>query len=164
MMQQQSQRSLLSVQDNRRGGRVSPIPQAVQGAQVQQPGPAGEPGIKSEFGRVFQGIGSGVGATMSMPSPVVGPAASGLPFSGPRREDMDSPSAHDSPIENSGPMTARPIGRRRKLKEENKGDDDSSTGRQTPNGRGKRTKHAAHRHQYVHVPPSTFVYQLTLSF
>ncbi|RAL65327.1 hypothetical protein DID88_000895 [Monilinia fructigena] len=153
MMQQQSQRSLLSVQDNnRRGGRISPIPQAVQGVQVQQPGPAGEPGIKSEFGKVFHGIGSGVGATMSMPSPVAASTAGGLPFSGPRREELDSPSAHNSPIENGGSVVARPLGRRRKLKEEDRGDDDSSTGRQTPNGRGKRTKHAAHRHHHHHRP------------
>lgn len=162
MMQQQSQRSLLSVQDNnRRGGRISPIPQAVQGVQVQQPGPAGEPGIKSEFGKVFHGIGSGVGATMSMPSPVAGSTAGGLPFSGPRREDLDSPSAHNSPIENGGSVVSRPLGRRRKLKEEERGDDDSSTGRQTPNGRGKRTKHAAHRHQYVPVPVFPFYNHLT---
>lgn len=152
MQQQQSQRSLLSVQDNRRGGRISPIPQAVQGAQVQHPGPAGEPGIKSEFGKIFHGIGSGVGATMSMPSPVAGSTAAGLPFSGPRRDDLDSPSAHNSPIENNGSMMTRPFGRRRKLKEEERGDDESSTGRQTPNGRAKRTKHAAHRHHHHHRP------------
>ncbi|KAI9642805.1 hypothetical protein NHQ30_008538 [Ciborinia camelliae] len=152
MMQQQSQRSFLGVQDNRRGGRISPIPQAVQGAQVQQPGPAGEPGIKSEFGKIFHGIGSGVGATMSMPSPVAGSAATGLSLSGPRREDLDSPSAHNSPIENGGSIMTRPLGRRRKLKEEDRGDDESSTGRQTPNGKGKRTKHAAHRHHHHHRP------------
>ncbi|ESZ92103.1 hypothetical protein SBOR_7518 [Sclerotinia borealis F-4128] len=152
MMQQQSQRSFLSVQDNRRGGRISPIPQAVQGAQGQQPGPTGEPGIKSEFGKIFHGIGSGVGATMSMPSPVAGSIAGGLPFSGPRREDLDSPSTQNSPIETGGSMMPRPFGRRRKLKEEDRGDDDSSTGRQTPIGRGKRIKHAAHRHHHHHRP------------
>lgn len=148
MQQHQSQRGLLSVQDNRRGGRVSPIPQAVQGAQSQQPGPAGEPSIKSEFGKIFPGIGSGV--ALSLSSPVAGSTTGGLPFSGSRREDLDSPSAHNSPIENGSSAIPRPFGRRRKLKEEDRNDDDSSTGRQTPNGRGKRTKHAAHRHIHQH--------------
>ncbi|TEY50413.1 hypothetical protein BOTCAL_0277g00110 [Botryotinia calthae] len=148
MQQHQSQRGLLSVQDNRRGGRVSPIPQAVQGAQSQQPGPAGEPSIKSEFGKIFPGIGSGV--ALSLSSPVAGSTTGGLPFSGSRREDLDSPSAHNSPIENGSSAMPRPFGRRRKLKEEDRNDDDSSTGRQTPNGRGKRTKHAAHRHIHQH--------------
>ncbi|KAI9804213.1 MAG: hypothetical protein M1825_001615 [Sarcosagium campestre] len=53
----------------RRGGRLSPLPQAVQGAQVQHVGPAGGPGIKMEFGRPFSGIGSGVSSAMANPSP-----------------------------------------------------------------------------------------------
>ncbi|PQE17161.1 Histone deacetylation Rxt3 protein [Rutstroemia sp. NJR-2017a WRK4] len=155
MQQQQSQRSFLSVQENRRGGRLSPIPQAVQGAQVQQPGPAGEPGIKSEFGKIFHGIGSGVGASMSMPSPIPGTSA-GMPFSNAaRREDLENPSTQNSPVENGGHMIARTSslgGRRRKLKEEDRADDESSTGRQTPTGRAKRAKHPAHRHHHHHRP------------
>ncbi|KAI7217110.1 hypothetical protein KC333_g4427 [Hortaea werneckii] len=45
-------------------GRNSPLPQAVQGAQPRHVGPGGgNPGIKMEFGRMFSGIGSGVGST-----------------------------------------------------------------------------------------------------
>lgn len=63
------QRNVLAVQEMNRKGRVSPMPQAVQGAQPQQPGPAAEPGIKSEFGRMFSGIGSGVSG-IGVPSPI----------------------------------------------------------------------------------------------
>jgi hypothetical protein len=153
----QQQRSFLGVQEINRKGRVSPLPQAVQGAQGQLGGPGGEPGIKSEFGRMFSGIGSGVGSAMGVPSPVTaGPQS--MPFSNSgqlRREDLESLAGQESPIESGGhqiPRTASRGGRRRKLKEEDsKGDDESSTGRRTPSGRGKRAKihhnHGPHRHQ-----------------
>ncbi|KAK5675718.1 hypothetical protein LTS12_029547, partial [Elasticomyces elasticus] len=50
-------RNLLGVGAEKRGGRLSPLPQAVQGAL----GPGGESTIKNDLGRVFSGIGSGVG-------------------------------------------------------------------------------------------------------
>ncbi|KUJ13499.1 Rxt3-domain-containing protein [Mollisia scopiformis] len=150
----QQQRSLLSVQEINRRGRASPLPQAVQGAQHQINGPGGEPSIKNEFGRMFSGIGSGVGA-MGMPSPVAS-GIQGVPFSNssqPRRDDLES--LQDSPVENGGHQLARTSsrgGRRRKLKEEDsKGDDESSNGRLTPSGRGKRAKNHHHRpHQLSH--------------
>lgn len=154
MQQQIQQRSLLGVQEMNRKGRVSPLPQAVQGAQGQIGGPAGEPGIKSEFGRMFSGIGSGVGA-MGVPSPVT--SHQGLPNSGQlRREDLDGFQGHDSPSDKGGFNIARSssmgVARRRKLKEEDgRVDDDSSTGRLTPNGRGKRPKthnHPPHHHHH----------------
>jgi hypothetical protein len=149
-MQQQMQRTFLGVQEMNRKGRVSPLPQAVQGAQAQMGGPGGEPGIKSEFGRMFSGIGSGVGA-MGAPSPVAG--AQGLPTPGQlRREDLEGLQG-ESPVENGGYKIARSSsrggGRRRKLKEEDGKDDDSSTGRRTPSGRGKRPK-THHHHSHHH--------------
>lgn len=54
--------SLALLFDNNRRGRASPLPQAVQGAQARLSGPASDPGIKSEFARMFIGIGSGVGS------------------------------------------------------------------------------------------------------
>jgi len=65
------------MESNRRGGRFSPLPQAVQGAQGRTNGPASDPGIKNEFARMFSGIGSGVGST--------GPTGSGTstPFGPP---------------------------------------------------------------------------------
>ncbi|KAF9893702.1 hypothetical protein FE257_009870 [Aspergillus nanangensis] len=68
-------RNLLAVGlDAKRGGRASPLPQAVQGAQAQILGPAGEAGIKSELGRVFSGIGSGVGGVTAGSSGSGGPS------------------------------------------------------------------------------------------
>jgi hypothetical protein len=149
--QMQQSRSFLGVQEINRKGRVSPLPQAVQGAQGQMGGPGGEPGIKSEFGRMFSGIGSGVGA-MGVPSPVTA-GAQPLPFSGQlRREDVENLPGQDSPMENGGNKLARSASRgggtrRRKLKEEDsRGDDESSTGRRTPSGRGKRPKTYHHHH------------------
>ena len=65
------------MENNRRGGRFSPLPQAVQGAQGRTNGPASDPGIKNEFARMFSGIGSGVGSA--------GPTGSGTstPFAPP---------------------------------------------------------------------------------
>ncbi|KAG0646145.1 hypothetical protein D0Z07_8237 [Hyphodiscus hymeniophilus] len=151
--QMQQQRTFLGVGEINRKGRVSPLPQAVQGAQGQQSGPAHEPGIKSEFGRMFSGIGSGVSA-MGAPSPVTA-GAQGMPFSNPgsmRRDDLDQ----DSPVENGRGIhrTASRGGRRRKLKDEDSRDDESSNGRTTPSGRGKRAKtthhhHGGHHHQHL---------------
>ena len=152
--QQQVPRNFLGVQEMNRKGRISPLPQAVQGAQGQIGTPGAEPGIKSEFGRMFSGIGSGVGA-MGVPSPVNSDPQS-LPNSGQfRRDDLDSMQGQDSPIENGGFKLARSPsrgGRRRKLKDEDGRDDDSSTGRRTPsgNGRGKRPKVHHHHHNYHH--------------
>lgn len=58
-------RSMLGMinENTKRAGRVSPLPQAVQGAQGQKRGPSSDPSIKNEFSRMFAGIGSGVGST-----------------------------------------------------------------------------------------------------
>ncbi len=58
----QTQRGSLAHLLSDRRGRVSPLPQAVQGAQDRLSGPASDPGIKSEFARMFIGIGSGAGS------------------------------------------------------------------------------------------------------
>ncbi|USW46692.1 Putative histone deacetylation protein Rxt3 [Septoria linicola] len=73
----------ISPEFNRRG-RNSPLPQAVQGAQPRHVGPGGDnPGIKMEFGRMFSGLGSGVGST---PHP-------GLPGNGAGTPSRMSPAA-----------------------------------------------------------------------
>ncbi|KAJ4289271.1 hypothetical protein N0V88_007022 [Collariella sp. IMI 366227] len=133
-------RGLLAIQEMNRKGRVSPLPQAVQGAQPQITGPAGEPGIKSEFGRMFSGIGSGVG-TISSPVPAGAQLAYGPGVF--RRDDMDA--AQEQPVEVPKP-TGR--GKRRKLKEE---DEEGGNGRATPvGGRAKKAKpHSHHHHQNV---------------
>jgi hypothetical protein len=162
MMQAQQRNHLGVHQEINRKGRSSPFPQAVQGAQSQHSGPAGEPGIKNEFGKMFSGIGSGVGS-MATPG---GNTSSGAqtPFSAAgalRREEMEGLTPEGLHVENGAGKLARTGSsrgnRRRKLKEEDgKGDDDSSTGRRTPSGRApKRAKNnvtpmgVAHR-QYVY--------------
>ncbi|KPM42724.1 hypothetical protein AK830_g3815 [Neonectria ditissima] len=135
------QRNLLAIQEMNRKGRISPLPQAVQGAQLQQPGPAGEPGIKSEFGRMFAGIGNGV---MGVSSPITSGAP--MPFTNAslaKREDVDTSTPESGP----DVVPKAPKGRRRKLKEEDKADDDS-TGRLTPTGRAKRPKTHQHHHHH----------------
>ena len=63
--------------EGKRGGRFSPLPQAVQGAQAQSVGP--DAAIKTEHGRVFSGIGSGINNLASIPS-VAPPGLSASPF------------------------------------------------------------------------------------
>ncbi|KAM5352715.1 hypothetical protein ACJ41O_005437 [Fusarium nematophilum] len=137
------QRNLLAIQEMNRKGRISPLPQAVQGAQLQQPGPAGEPGIKSEFGRMFAGIGNGV---MGVSSPITSAA---MPFTNAslaKREDSENMTPELGP--DAGGKGTK--GRRRKLKDEDgKGDDDSS-GRLTPANR-KRPKTHQHHHHHHHA-------------
>ena len=59
-----AQRSILNLSgDRQRDARASPLPQAVQGAQGAPAGSGREAGIKMEFGRMFSGLGSGVGST-----------------------------------------------------------------------------------------------------
>ena len=53
----------LALDNNRRHGRMSPFPQAVQGAQSRSDGPSRDPSIKNEFSRMFAGIGSGVSSS-----------------------------------------------------------------------------------------------------
>ena len=58
------QRNLLNaIESSRRLDRVSPLPQAVQGASSQPAGAGRDPTIKSEFGRMFSGLGSGFTGT-----------------------------------------------------------------------------------------------------
>ncbi|KAL8957844.1 MAG: hypothetical protein Q9183_005956, partial [Haloplaca sp. 2 TL-2023] len=65
---QQPRHTLSLLLENGKRGRASPLPQAVQGAQARNSGPASDPGIKNEFGRMFSGIGGGVGSTGAMGS------------------------------------------------------------------------------------------------
>ncbi|KAF4999407.1 hypothetical protein FDECE_11519 [Fusarium decemcellulare] len=149
------QRNLLAIQEMNRKGRISPLPQAVQGAQLQQPGPTGEPGIKSEFGRMFAGIGNGV---MGVSSPITSAA---MPFTNAslaKREDSENVTPESGPEGGKGKG-----GRRRKLKEEDgKGDDDSS-GRLTPANRTKRPKTHQHHHHHQYVSQSPLAAFVNLS-
>lgn len=141
------QRNLLAVQDINRKGRMSPLPQAVQGAQPQQPGPAAEPGIKSEFGRMFAGIGSGVSG-IGMSSPTTSSAAAGAfpahtSHPGASKGD-DADSVAYPGLSASG--KASKSGKRRKLKGDDPRDEDN-IGKATTAGRAnKRPKPLLHHH------------------
>jgi len=147
-----NQRSLLQIQEINRKGRISPLPQAVQGAQPQLSGPAGEPGIKSEFGRIFAGISGGIGG-ISSPAPT----RTALPFSGPgmlRRDDADVPQPESGPEPPAKPSARGK--RSRKPKDDDGNGEDS--GRASPAARNKRAKnHAHHHHQYVELDPSGYI-------
>ena len=146
-------RNLLSVQEMNRKGRVSPLPQAVQGAQPQLQGPADEPRIKSEFGRMFSGIGSGVRGGLGAHSPVPGGAQlAHTNATLARRDDNEIPEQLPEP-------PAKPArGKRRKAKDDEAKVDEDSTGRSTPAGRAKRAKTHAHHHhhQYAANPTHRF--------
>jgi hypothetical protein len=159
--QQQHHRGLLNIgaDNTKRGGRISPLPQAVQGAQSQMSGPGGEPGIKSEFGRMFSGIGSGVGSEMA----IAGMVGSGTPTpSGPspvKRDERPQRSpfkASDDVPATKLPRVASRGGRKsRKIKdEENKLESESGDGRGTPQLKsargGKRARHGHHHHLSQH--------------
>ncbi|KAI9706397.1 MAG: hypothetical protein M1836_003402 [Candelina mexicana] len=152
-------RNLLSVgsDNNRKGGRISPLPQAVQGAQAQMSGPGGEPGIKSEFGRMFSGIGSGVGSATS----IAGPINSGTqtPFSqSPSNRDVERniPSGAGGETGDSKVSRASSKGRKRGRKvknDDNKVESESGDGRGTPSlvsARGARKSKHSHSHHHHH--------------
>lgn len=141
------QQNFLRVQEMNRKGRISPLPQAVQGAQPQIQGPPGEAGIKSEFGRMFSGIGSGLSG-LGVPSPVATGAQLPFPGSGTgRRDDLDhAPQEPTSDPKAGRDNTAR--NKRRKAKEEDVKGDEESNGRATPSGRAKRPKTHSHHHHH----------------
>jgi hypothetical protein len=144
-------RSLLGVGlDAKRGGRASPLPQAVQGAQAQILGPAGDSGLKSELGRVFAGIGSGVGGVTAT-STGSGPSTpmTSSPF---KRDSLTARSTNTETTDES--RIARPSSatgkRTKRSEEENRGENenglDSRLGASTRGGRRSRPPHH-HHHQ-----------------
>jgi hypothetical protein len=122
---------------SRRTGRASPLPQAVKGVQAEPLSVGKDPGIKSEFGRMFSGLGSGLGsATPSRASP--------LPQNGQGSFESD-------PGEMMRRVSSQQGRKPKRLKdEEGIFDVDSADGRGTPSGaRGaKRNKH--HHHHAPH--------------
>jgi hypothetical protein len=133
--------SALGPEANRRTGRASPLPQAVQGAQAQPVSIGKDPGIKSEFGRMFSGLGSGLGSsTPSRQSP--------MPQNGPDNFPGDELKLQRVSSQNG----RRP---KRVKDEEHAFDGESVDGRGTPLARGsKRNKHnhaAHHHHHHAHA-------------
>lgn len=141
-------RNLLGVGAEKRG-RASPLPQAVQGAL----GPGGESTIKNDLGRVFSGIGSGVGG-------VTAPTAAGSGHTTPlavspfKRDSGTARSANgDTTDEIRINRPGSTMGKRsRKSREEDSQmvDSEGFDQRTGVSGRGRRARHLHHHHhQYV---------------
>lgn len=147
--------SLALLLDNNRRGRLSPLPQAVQGAQARVSGPASDPGIKNEFARMFIGIGSGVGRAGRLGS------GTSTPFSPSPTKNIESGRktpiiGRGEPIELSNTWVGSKGGRKgRKAKEEEPRPDpevkptENNVGAVSARGI-KRTRHSHHHHPHQH--------------
>ncbi|SMY20345.1 unnamed protein product [Zymoseptoria tritici ST99CH_1A5] len=144
----------LSPELNRRG-RNSPLPQAVQGAQPRHLGPGGNnPGIKTEFGRMFSGLGSGAGSSTPGPGhPMNGHAT---PSRGsPARLVDSSEMSRGAPIEMDDNKGTTKTGSRGGKRNGRRAREEVDSGRNTPDARGNKrskTTHTAHHHHH-HVHP-----------
>ncbi|KAL2820399.1 hypothetical protein BJX63DRAFT_380699 [Aspergillus granulosus] len=144
-------RTLLGVGlDAKRGGRASPLPQAVQGAQAQILGPAGESGIKNELGRVFAGIGSGVGGVTAT-STGSGPSTpmTSSPF---KRDGLNARSTNTETTTDENKI-ARPSSangkRAKRSEEESRGENGNGLdGRPGAAARSGRRSRAPHHHHH----------------
>jgi hypothetical protein len=127
---------------NRRTGRASPLPQAVQGAQAQPLSIGKDPHVKSEFGRMFSGLGGLGSSTPSRGSPM----PQGAHESFPPGTDLNDHLRLQRVSSQNGRKPKR-------VKDEDGGfDNDSIDGRGTPFGvRGaKRSKHTQPGHHHHH--------------
>lgn len=145
-------RNLLGVGlDAKRGGRASPLPQAVQGAQAQILGPAGEAGIKNELGRVFSGIGSGVGGVTA----TTGGSGPSTPMA-PSPFKRDSAAGRSSNGETDDPKIARPSSANGKRSRKSRDEDGRAESEAAALGaRGRRSRHLHHHHHQYVIPYSS---------
>ena len=142
----------LVLENNRRAGRLSPLPQAVQGAQGQTHGPSRDPSIKNEFSKMFAGIGSGVsssglagsGASTPYPSsPKQNENEPRLAFS--NRNDLMETGTRSG----SGSRNGSRMGNKRSRKPKESGGREVDGSSKAEDGNGKGGKRARHHH---HVP------------
>ncbi|KAK5107058.1 hypothetical protein LTR62_001908 [Meristemomyces frigidus] len=149
-------RSLLGISPElNRKGRNSPLPQAVQGAQPRFVGPGGDnPGIKMEFGRMFSGLGSGVGSA----TPVAGQSANGgmTPSRGSPIRNIDDRelgrSMNNIEDAKTGPKArnSRKSGRRPREEDGIDGDGRMTPDAQRSNKRAKTSAPSHHHHHHLH--------------
>lgn len=163
-MEDHNHRSLLSLNNEyaRRMERASPLPQAVQGAQSQPPDVGRDPGIKSEFGRMFSGLGSGIGST---PQPAHTPLKRPLtPSRTPAYEENGASRRHGQDMDvvpkpaTSVPQTSARSAKRR-YDDESRVESNGVEGRATPvvttAPRGKRNKYTIPPGHHHHPLPVT---------
>ena len=154
----------LMLEHNRRAGRLSPLPQAVQGAQGQTHGPSRDPSIKNEFSKMFAGIGSGVSSsglagsgasTPFPPSPKQNDTEQRLPFS--NRNDL----IETHPKSRNGSRMGNK--RSRKSKDDDVKEMEGSGKTEGGGGKGgKRVRH--HHHAPVHQCVNPPYYQIPLIY
>lgn len=126
-------RQLLGLAAESKRGRYSPVPQAVQGAQAQTP--VLDAGIKSEHGRVFAGLGGGLGSSSGPSSSRPGLAAG--PF---KASEGDAHLSEENLMKISRSSSGVPK-RGHKYDDELRAESDVGAGKKT--GRGnKRSKYA----------------------
>lgn len=136
----------MMLENNNKKGRLSPMPQAVQGAQSRPSNtPSRDPGIKKEFSNVFSGLGSGVTG--------VGSGAS-TPFPPSPRQSVENEQRPFGPpsevIKITDSRNGSRMGKRKpKAKDDEFENNDGRVVGASTDGRGlKRAKHG-HRH-HVH--------------
>ncbi len=150
----QNHRSMLSMIENKRIGRTSPIPQAVQGAQVQKRGPSTDPTIKNEFSRMFAGIGTGVSSTgMNSGTSTPFPPPSPKPSTEPERRPPFN--GRGELVEFARARNGSKIGKRasKKVRDDDAKEVEVTDGRSTagPTGtRGIKRKAIHHHHHHDH--------------
>lgn len=151
-------RNLLAVgADVKRGGRASPLPQAVQGAQAPFISPTGETAIKNELGRVFSGIGSGVGGVgaTSAPSGQSTPLGAS-PF---KRDSFTGRSMNAEPMDDATRIaqSSSAAGRRaRKSRDDEQMEIEANDPRGVLSARNARRSRHAHHHHHQYVPLVTW--------
>lgn len=139
-------RNLLGVGQEKRGGRLSPLPQAVQGAL----GPGGESTIKNDLGRVFSGIGSGVGGVTA---PTAGSGHSTPLAISPFKRDSGVPRSANGDSTDEARNITRPgstMDKRSRKSQDDLQYLDNDIDQRTGMSRGRRVRpHHRHHHQYV---------------
>jgi len=140
------------IETNRRMERASPLPQAVQGASAQPVGSTRDPSIKSEFARMFSGLGSGVGST---PQPFP-PQSNEVVSAGqsPATEDGEGEPGQRISDGVARLGVASRGGRRGKRVRDEDANSESGEGRSTPipsiRGGERNKLHHHHHHPYSH--------------
>ena len=141
--------SLAIMLDNGKRGRVSPLPQAVQGAQSRPSmTPSRDPGIKNEFSKMFAGIGSGVTG--------VGGSGASTPFPPSPRQSVEQEQRPFGPPNDGAKIIESRDGsqmgkRRSRVKDDEVDKDDGRLMSISADGKViKRAKHNHRHHVYGH--------------
>ncbi|KAI1608023.1 histone deacetylation protein Rxt3-domain-containing protein [Exophiala viscosa] len=132
-------RAILGLATESKRGRYSPLPQAVQGAQAQTP--VLDTGIKTEQGRVFSGIGSGLGTTSANPTPTPQPP-SASPF---KQNEGGARLSEENLMKMSRSASGMSKRNRKTFDDEARAESDVGDTKKTATGRGKRSKY---QHSY----------------